>query len=111
MRLATVDLLDRPPLLSGVLYELILRRGYICVYIYKEVGTHNRPHFHIRFKGEFNASYDIESCVRLAGAMPRKYEQPILEWAANSKDSLLQVWDHLNDGDRRAIEFEGDDAA
>ncbi len=35
----------------------------------------------------------------MAGDMPKKYEAPILEWAAKYRLSLTATWERLNAGD------------
>gem|GEM_PF-1636911 len=54
---------------------------------------HGRPHFHIEYKkGEFSASYAIETCTKIIGNMPLKYERPLLEWANENKVLLYEKW-------------------
>jgi len=60
---------------------------------------HQRAHFHIEFKGEYSASYAVDTLEKLAGEMPRKYEEPILEWASDNKESLKMTWDKLSSGE------------
>ena len=35
----------------------------------------------------------------MAGDMPKKYEAPVLEWAAKYRLSLAATWERLNAGD------------
>jgi len=61
--------------------------------------NHWRPHFHVEYKrGEHTASYAIGDRSRLAGYMPRKYEEPVLDWAARMEHALLATWDALKAG-------------
>ena len=61
--------------------------------------NHQRPHFHIEYKQQYSASHAVDTLERMAGDMPKKYEQPILEWAAKYQLSLAATWEHLNAGD------------
>ena len=58
--------------------------------------NHRRPHFHIKYKGEYSASYSVDTLERLAGEMPKRYEGPILEWASANREFLTANWEQLN---------------
>ena len=60
--------------------------------------NHWRPHFHIEYKQEHSASYAIDSLEKLAGNMPKKYEQPIIDWADKQRENLKATWDKLKAG-------------
>lgn len=60
--------------------------------------NHQRPHFHIEYKQEYDASYAIDTLERLAGDMPTKYEKKLLEWAAQHQDLLHRFWNTLKAG-------------
>lgn len=60
--------------------------------------NHSRPHFHLRYK-EHSASYAIDNLERLAGAIPRRYEKNMLEWASRHKRSLRLTWDKIQAGE------------
>ena len=60
--------------------------------------NHWRPHFHIEYKQEHSASYAIDSLEKLAGNMPKKYEQPIIDWADEQRENLKATWDKLKAG-------------
>lgn len=61
--------------------------------------NHARPHFHIEYKREYEASYAVDSLELLAGKMPRKYEEPMLAWAGEHQPSLLETWERMNAGE------------
>jgi hypothetical protein len=60
--------------------------------------NHARPHFHIWYKTEYQASYAMDTFKRLAGEMPRRYEDPMLNWASRKQKSLFLTWDALKAG-------------
>ena len=77
---------------------LLLRLGNTKVRMWPE-HNHQRPHFHIEYKQQYSASYAVDTLERMAGDMPKKYEAPILEWAAKYRLSLTATWERLNAGD------------
>lgn len=91
--LAFVDLEDRESLKA-----LILQLGFTKVRMRPE-HNHQRAHFHIEYKRQYSASYAVDTLDRLAGDMPKKYERPVLEWAAKYRGSLNATWERLNAGD------------
>jgi hypothetical protein len=60
--------------------------------------NHARPHFHLHYKTEYAASYAIDTLKPLAGNMPKKYEQKILQWASRKQKFLLLIWSELKAG-------------
>ncbi len=60
--------------------------------------NHQRPHFHIEYKQQFNASYAIDTLEKLAGNMPDRYEKRVLEWAVDKKTALISIWNNLQEG-------------
>ena len=74
---------------------LVLRRECAELRMYKEA-AHHRPHFHLEYKSEFEASYSLDNFERLAGYMPRKYEDVILQIARANQTQLLERWRSLN---------------
>jgi hypothetical protein len=58
--------------------------------------AHQRPHFHIEYKRQFEASYGLDTCERIIGHMPKKYEAEIVPLAAAMKDQLIEEWHTLN---------------
>jgi hypothetical protein len=61
--------------------------------------NHARPHFHIEYKREHTASYAADTLERLAGSIPRKYEEPVLAWAKENQAALLETWRRMNAGE------------
>ena len=80
------------------LKALLLKRQYTKVKMRAEP-NHGRAHFHIEYKKEFSASYAVDTLQKLAGYMPRKYEEPILKWAAVHRGSLVATWESLQAGE------------
>ena len=76
---------------------LLFKVGYTSVRMWKEK-NHARPHFHVQYKKEFTASYAVDTLELLAGFMPPKYEDPILQWAEKRKNALLSTWNKLQEG-------------
>ncbi len=60
--------------------------------------NHRQPHFHIHYKTEYQASYAIDNLERLAGKMPKRYEEKVLEWASRERESLRRTWEELQSG-------------
>jgi hypothetical protein len=50
------------------------------------------PHFHA-FYGEYEGQYGIDPLGRLAGAMPKKIDGKIIDWAGTRQWPLLEDWD------------------
>jgi hypothetical protein len=93
---------------SDDLKLLIARLGHVKVQMYRERGPHKRPHFHIEFKREYRASYTIDTLERIVGYMPKRYEEPVLEWARSVQPQLASCWNHLSaDGEPLHLELEG----
>lgn len=90
-RLALLDLLEEGD--DRAIKLLLLRLKAITVRM-KPDKNHPRPHFHIEYKREFSASYAVDSLERLAGTMPRKYEELVLEWASEHKRDLFLTWEN-----------------
>jgi len=107
--IAFVDLCTRQSGAGGFPELLLHRRGHVALYLYKESGTHKRPHFHIRFKTAYDASYEIESGERLAGTMPVKYERPILDWVKKNRDVVSNRWHRLNSDERMVAHCPADE--
>jgi len=77
---------------------LVFRLYDITVKMRKE-NNHQRPHFHIKYKNQYSASYAVDTLERLAGNIPVKYEKTILKWAAQNRSSLKLTWDKLQAGE------------
>jgi hypothetical protein len=80
---------------------LVARKGCVELRMYKE-DRHARPHFHIKYKREHAASYALDTFERLAGYMPRKYEEVILRVARGMGAQLMECWRSLN-GNARVV--------
>jgi hypothetical protein len=88
---------------SSDLVELQIRRvDRVSLHIYASEG-HRRPHFHIRFKKQHSASYDLETTERIAGEMPRKYEDRVIPWAKENASILREAWERQHPGDETVV--------
>ena len=94
--LAWIDLFNnqsRP----GSLEILVITLESVKLRIHKEARVHGRPHFHLEYKrGEYKASYALDTLEILAGHMPTKHSSVILEWAKENKSRIQAIWDELN---------------
>jgi hypothetical protein len=95
-RLATADIPSpKTNTEANRLELLLLQKQHTELRMYKET-AHHRPHFHIEYKNEFEATYALDSFERLAGYMPRKYEDHILGLAKENQNQLVGRWHSLN---------------
>lgn len=76
---------------SDVFYR---RRKKIRVDMFHEP-KHNRPHVHI---GNHDASFAIDDGSLLVGECETKAEKFMTEWIGKNKDTLLKMWDALQNG-------------
>ena len=53
---------------------------------------HNPPHFHAEYSGN-KALIDIQNCIVLKSALPKKQLKLVLAWAELHKDELMQNWE------------------
>ena len=75
--------------------------GIIIRMFYNE---HNPPHFHAYYN-EFNAEIDIYSLDILAGNLPKKVYNLVVEWAIDHREELIKDWDLMrNDIEPQKIE-------
>jgi hypothetical protein len=96
LQLAFVDLFTEGS--PSAVKALLLQLGHTKVRMHAE-HNHERPHFHVEYKKQYSASYAVDTLARLAGQMPRKYEDPVLEWASKHRRSLAATWIRLKAGD------------
>lgn len=88
---------------SGPYGERVPRISFfygISVYMYWDEAHHARPHFHARYAGQA-ASVDLDGNV-IAGALPRRAQTLIAEWARLHRAELEANWERA----RRACELE-----
>ena len=76
---------------SDVFYR---KRKKIRVDMYNE-SKHNRPHVHV---GNHNASFAIDDGSLLVGECNTKAEKIMKEWIGKNKDTLLKMWEALQNG-------------
>lgn len=67
--------------------------GIIIRMFYSE---HNPPHFHAYYN-EYKAEIEIHTLDILAGKLPKKVYNLIVEWALEHKEELKNDWDLLSD--------------
>lgn len=58
--------------------------------------NHKLPHFHIEYKTQYEASYRLPECVKLAGDMPKTKEKEMLIWAKKNRAKLMAEWKNMN---------------
>jgi hypothetical protein len=86
-----------------------LRKGKWCLVAFKRIrmsngvairirleSNHKLPHFHIEYKTEYQASYRLPDCIKLAGHMPKRRESEMLEWAKKNSGKLMTEWKLIN---------------
>ena len=52
---------------------------------------HGVPHFHAMY-GEFNGVFDLQTLDLIEGDLPHRAQRMVLDWAAQYKDELVQMW-------------------
>jgi hypothetical protein len=80
---------------QGYFYLLLYELNRTKLHIYANEGSHQTPHFHIEYKREHSAAYEILTLTRIVGDMPRKYERPILDWARLRRNALMRAWQEV----------------
>lgn len=58
---------------------------------------HNPPHFHVEY-GEFLAVFDIRTLGMTEGALPKKAQLLVIEWALLHREELMTAWNLAADG-------------
>jgi hypothetical protein len=75
--------------------------GIIIRMFYNE---HNPPHFHAYYN-EYKAEIDIKSLDILAGKLPKRIYNLVVEWALEHREELMTDWDLMrNDKEPEKIE-------
>lgn len=64
----------------------------------KESGSHNRPHVHIDYKHEKEASVAIDNGELLAGTIPKKILRVVQKRIEGNKEFLFECWNSMTDG-------------
>ncbi|MBI5651614.1 MAG: DUF4160 domain-containing protein [Chloroflexi bacterium] len=67
------------------------------VQIYQQLREHGVPHFHARYAGD-KASIAIETLEMLAGNLPRRAHNLVLEWASIHRTELSANWRKTQQG-------------
>lgn len=52
---------------------------------------HNPPHFHAVY-GEYNGTFEISTLNMIEGDLPKKAQTLVMEWAAQYKDDIMNMW-------------------
>lgn len=63
--------------------------GIIIRMFYNE---HNPPHFHAIYN-EHEAEFDINTLDIIAGELPKRVRNLVIEWAIDHKDELMEDWE------------------
>lgn len=64
-------------------YGIIIRMYFI---------DHNPPHFHAEYQGE-QAEFDIRTLEIIAGSLPNRAVNLVLEWANKNREELMKNWE------------------
>lgn len=64
---------------------------FLGIRIQMFLNDHPPPHFHARYGGQ-RAKYSIETLKLLAGALPRRVQGLVLEWAMMHRPTLRENW-------------------
>lgn len=95
--LAEVDLLERKGG-ENTFSLMLLKKDNVKIRMRRE-NNHAKPHFHIEYKNELEASYSIDPFARLAGQMPKKHENKVSDWILDNQKNLLATWEKLQTQD------------
>ncbi len=75
--------------------------GIIIRMFYNE---HNPPHFHAYYN-DYQAEIDIYTLDIIAGELPKRIRNLVLEWAIDHKDELMEDWELMrNDEEPNKID-------
>ena len=67
----------------------------IVIRMFKEDGaSHNKAHIHAAH-GDFEASYDIDTCEKLAGELTADDERLVKAWIVLHREDLKANWELL----------------
>jgi hypothetical protein len=102
LALAWADSRERPSEGSAT-KVLVAQRDHVKLRMRREA-NHALPHFHLEHKTLYSATYQIDPLQRLAGEMPRAYEEKLWQWIIDNQSKLLAKWDALNTGKDVVIE-------
>ncbi|MBK8080608.1 MAG: DUF4160 domain-containing protein [Saprospiraceae bacterium] len=67
--------------------------GIIIRMFYNE---HNPPHFHAIYN-DYEAEIDIQTLEIIAGDLPKRVRNLVMEWAIDHRDELMEDWNLLRD--------------
>lgn len=75
--------------------------GIIIRMFYNE---HNPPHFHAYYN-DFQAEIEIATMEIIAGSLPKRVKNLVIEWAIDHRNELMVDWDLLrNDNEPNKID-------
>lgn len=63
--------------------------GIIIRMFYNE---HNPPHFHAIYN-EHEAEFDINTLDIIAGELPKRVRNLVIEWAVDHREELMEDWE------------------
>lgn len=84
------------------LKQLVARVNGLKIEIYSN--EHPPPHFHVK-SPNINASFDIENCSLLEGAIENKNMKKIKFWHSHAKPILIEAWNSTRPGDCTVGEY------
>ena len=108
-RLLIADLEDQRTGIDEEVQPLLLARiRNVAIHVYCNEGKHSQPHFHARINDEYEASYAMDTNVRLAGELPSHLEREVIDWAQSKRQELMRSWHEAAAGHHPAkIEVSG----
>ncbi len=71
----------------------------IVVRMYLGRKEHNPPHFHAYYQ-DSKGTFDIRTCEKIDGNIPKKQVKLIEAWAELHKDELLADWELAQSGEK-----------
>src|ERR1700736_4308197 len=78
----------------------IARAGEYSIVMENTDTRHRGPHLHLKKKGVRLASVAIRDGEILAGSVPRRVRQQLLDWIESHRDRLLKDWNLMGSGIR-----------
>ncbi len=77
--------------------RLVDKVGKLEIHIYSK--EHAPPHFHVKIPDDFEATFSIEDCELIDGALPNKQQKIIEYWYGQHKKRLIEIWNNTRPTD------------
>ena len=89
---------------SAVQGSLFLEKGMLF-YMHSNEQGHNKPHVHVNYKHEYDASFSIPEGIMLRGSFPLKLQKEVKTIIEENKERLLDCWIKKTNGISVNINF------